>query len=183
MTTPTTPNKTTRLQGRCPSCGAVVEIDAPAGYEQATLIVAACPACSDEDLLDGGGEILPPTTLPAGAADTPPLFQLGRIAVTAGAVAALAEAGLEPAALVARHAAGDWGRAGRACEIEVTDAELRRGPLETSDDGKLNLIAARTGHGRVMSVFDVLNGGTIWVITDLAGGGHAITTVLLPEDY
>jgi hypothetical protein len=146
------------------------------------VIVAACPACADRDLLDAGGELLPATALPAGATDKPPLFNLGRVAVTAGAVAALADAGLDALPFLARHAVGDFGKLGNAAEIQVSAAELRHGPLETSDDGKLNLLAARTGRGRVLSSYELAAGVVLWVLTDMAGG-VSVTTVLLPDEY
>ena len=38
-----------------------------------------------------------------------PLFQLGRVVATPGALEALAEAGQTPWEFLARHARGDWG--------------------------------------------------------------------------
>lgn len=38
-----------------------------------------------------------------------PLFPLGRVVATSGALSAMAEASVEPLALLRRHAAGDLG--------------------------------------------------------------------------
>jgi 2-polyprenyl-3-methyl-5-hydroxy-6-metoxy-1,4-benzoquinol methylase len=58
------------------------------------------------------------------------LFSLGTVAITGGAGAALAAAGVDPAALLARHQEGDWG--------EVED-----------HDRAWNVFALRHGHGLV----------------------------------
>jgi hypothetical protein len=163
------------VRGACLCCGAAVTVEAPPGFEGADLIGAVCPACAE--LLDAGGAVLPAPELPHGA-----LFALGsKVTVTPGAAAALAAAGLDAGALVARHARGDWGRCGRAAEVAVSAAELRLGALATEDDAKLNKIAALTGEGRVLSSYELPGGERLWVLTSLGAGGY--TTVMLPEDY
>jgi hypothetical protein len=167
----------TTVRGSCAACGAAVEVEAPPGFEGADLVGAQCPACADAELLDAGGAVLPAPEQPHGA-----LFALGsKVTVTPGAALALAAAGLDAGALVARHARGDWGRCGRAAAVAVSAEELRLGALATEDDAKLNKIAALTGEGRVLSSYDLPGGERLWVLTSLGAGGY--TTVMLPEDY
>lgn len=91
----------------------------------------------------------------------PPKFPLGRIAVTFGALNALADqdaAGVV-ASVLFRHRSGDWG--------ELCDG-----------DKKLNNRSLKDGN-RLMSAYTVA-GTKLWVITEW---DRSVTTVLLPEDY
>lgn len=135
----------------CPACFAHVVIErAPYGaavlpipVKHRTVIVAArpCAAC---------GVGLP----------LPPLFGLGVIAATPGALAAC-EAGLvNPPRLLTRHWTGDWGE------------------IDPEDHG-LNEDAIRDG-ARILSVYPLEGGATIWLITE--AGRHA-TPLLLPSEY
>jgi len=85
---------------------------------------------------------------------------LGRTFATPGALAALRRAGQSEAALLARHAAGDWG------DISPGDA-------------KLNDQAARKG-GRLLSAYTLRDGTRLWVITE---ADRSVTTLLLPDEY
>lgn len=87
-----------------------------------------------------------------------PLFSLGRVVSTRGALAALSRDDIKTA--LQRHAAGDWG--------EVPDA-----------DRKENDLSVRKGY-RVFSVFRGQNDCRFWVITE---ADRSLTTVLLPEEY
>ena len=90
---------------------------------------------------------------------TPARFPLGRIVATPGALAALAAAGLASDALLARHAAGDWGDVGAADAAE-NNLSLARG---------FRLLSSyRAGDAR------------IWIITEW---DRSATTLLLPEEY
>ena len=74
-----------------------------------------------------------------------PLFPLGGIVSTPGALAALDRNGESPFKFIARHQAGDWG--------EVDDHD--RAENETSLE-----------HGfRLLSAYTLVDGTRIWVIT------------------
>jgi hypothetical protein len=92
-------------------------------------------------------------------------FAMGRILATPGVLAALDEACQSPAEFLLRHAGGDWG--------EVDDVD-RRTNERALDDGS-----------RLLSVYEISTGVTIWVITDAASddGDRPATTILLPEEY
>jgi hypothetical protein len=87
------------------------------------------------------------------------LFPLGRTLATPGALAALEEAGIAPASLIARHHQGDWGHLG------PEDTEANQQALE---EGSRIFSSYRIGERKV------------WVITE---ADRSATTVLLPEDY
>jgi hypothetical protein len=109
------------------------------------------------------------------------LFPLGKVTITDGAVAALADAGQHAAAFLARHARGDWGETGQFDQIELTEDERRRGWEATHDPGKINKSNVLNRRDRVMSEYTTAHGRRLWVIGSLDRGGG--TTVLLPEEY
>jgi hypothetical protein len=110
------------------------------------------------------------------------LFDLQQCTATPGALEVLNQAGIAPGDLLRRHVSGDFGKAGHYNDIlpTLTQEELELQALATSDDGKLNAIAVKTGDGRIMSYYSI-NGEDIWVSTYLGEGGY--TTILLPSDY
>ena len=88
-----------------------------------------------------------------------PLFPLGQIEATPGALAALDRAKQTPTRFLARHAIGDWG------ELEPTDVA----------ENKYSLI-----HGfRLLSSYQTDAGEKLWIITE---ADRSVTT-LLPEEY
>lgn len=87
------------------------------------------------------------------------LFSLGRLVATPGALALLADAGENPAALLDRHQSGDWS------EIPPEDA-------------KENELSIREGF-RVVSSYPV-GSGRVWIITEW---DRSATCILLPEEY
>ena len=87
------------------------------------------------------------------------LFPLGQTVATPGALAALEEAGISPASLLARHHQGDWG------DLGSEDAEANQQALETA--------------ARIFSSYP-LGKRKVWVITE---ADRSATTVLLPEEY
>lgn len=87
-------------------------------------------------------------------------FALGQVVATPGALAALAEAGVAPATLLARHQTGDWGD---VCEEDAAENELALGR-----------------HLRIFSVYRLSDALTLWVITE---ADRSATTILLPADY
>ncbi|MBY0513935.1 MAG: hypothetical protein K2P78_08495 [Gemmataceae bacterium] len=89
-----------------------------------------------------------------------PLFPLGRLTATPGAIDALAATGQAPTEFLRRHQSGDY-----AC---VDD-----------DDKKANDAAVRCGE-RVFSAYLLSDGTKLWCITD---ADRSSTTILLPDDY
>jgi hypothetical protein len=94
-----------------------------------------------------------------------PLFKLGQVVATAGALEALDKAGQQPWQLLVRHVQGDWGD---------LDAE----------DRLLNDEAVKDG-SRILSSYTLKTGVKLWVITEAEDeqGNRAATTLLLPDEY
>ena|SRR5258708_715243 len=90
-----------------------------------------------------------------------PLFPLGQIVATPGALAALGKAGQTPLEFLERHARGDWG------ELD-------------EEDRKENQLSLNRGF-RLLSSYRTSSGDTkVWVITE---ADRSVTTLLLPEEY
>jgi hypothetical protein len=90
-----------------------------------------------------------------------PLFPLGAIVATPGALGVMEERGIEPFQLLARHVTGDWGE---------LDAHDRRE----------NTLAVKAGL-RILSSYPLdPNGTKLWIITE---ADRSATTILRPEDY
>ena len=95
-----------------------------------------------------------------------PLFKLGQVVATPGAIDSLEKAQQTPWEFLSRHVAGDWG---------VVDAE----------DAEANNQALKDG-SRLLSAYILKDGKTkIWVITEAEDdhGNRAATTLLLPSEY
>ena len=89
-----------------------------------------------------------------------PLFPLGHLCATPGALEALNARGLSPFLFLERHVRGDWGQ---------LDAE----DVQTNDTALL--------HGtRLLSAYDLGQHQTLWIITE---ADRSVTTLLLPEEY
>jgi hypothetical protein len=89
-----------------------------------------------------------------------PLFPLGRIVATPGALAALERATQPPTSFLARHAIGEWG------ELEPTDVAENEYSV---------------AHGfRLLSSYGTDVGDRLWIITE---ADRSATTLLLPEEY
>jgi hypothetical protein len=89
-----------------------------------------------------------------------PLFPLGQIVATRGALAALERAQQPPTCFLARHARGDWG------ELEPTDVAENEYSV---------------AHGvRLLSSYQTDAGEKLWIITE---ADRSATTLLLPEEY
>lgn len=129
--------------------------------------------CAD----DGTAAILRLTTdkgtvlVPAEIVDRPRLFAFGPLVATPGALRALVAEGADPARLLSRHGAGDWGAL-------------------SADDHDANDEAVRNGE-RILSAYE-LGTATLWVITDAETDGPVgpsgvrpryATTLLLPSEY
>jgi hypothetical protein len=94
-----------------------------------------------------------------------PLFKLGQVLATPGALEALAKTGQSVWEFVSRHAAGDWGVVG------AEDAEANNDSLK---DGS-----------RLLSAYHLTDGTKVWLITEAQDddGNRAATTLLLPDEY
>ena len=89
-----------------------------------------------------------------------PLFDLGQLVATPGALAALEKSGQSPMDFLSRHVMGDWG--------EVSE-----------DDRKENQFSLEKGF-RLLSSYQTNAREWVWVITE-ADRSH--TTILLPDEY
>lgn len=89
-----------------------------------------------------------------------PLFRLGQIVGTPGALDALAAAEQQPLELLARHVTGDWG--------EVPE-----------EDKEANDKAVEQGF-RILSAYQLRTGVKVWLITEW---DRSVTTILKPSEY
>jgi len=89
-----------------------------------------------------------------------PLFPLGRIVATPGAIAAMDRSGQQPTTFLAKHVTGDWGD---VC----------------ADDKKLNDQSVSEG-SRILSAYKTTAGEKIWIISE---ADRSATTLLLPDEY
>ena len=89
-----------------------------------------------------------------------PLFSLGKVVATPGALAALVANETCPSALIARHLTGDWG---------TLDEE----------DILANNDAVANGE-RILSAYHLADNTKLYVITEW---DRSATTILRPEEY
>jgi hypothetical protein len=89
-----------------------------------------------------------------------PLFSLGMVVGTQGAVAALEAAGQGPQEFLDRHVRGDWG------EVSEVDKYENDFSLQHSL--------------RILSAYTTRAGERIWVLTE---ADRSATTILLPDEY
>ena len=89
-----------------------------------------------------------------------PLFDVGSLVSTPGALAALAKSGQTPLDFLSRHITGDWG-----------DLE--------EEDRKENDLSVKKGF-RILSSYKTNAGQKVWVITE---ADRSVTTLLLPDEY
>jgi hypothetical protein len=89
-----------------------------------------------------------------------PLFDLGQLVATPGALAALEKTGQNAMDFLSRHVRGDWG------ELPEEDKTENQFSLEKGF--------------RLLSSYRTTSGDKIWVITE-ADRSH--TTLLLPDEY
>ena len=90
-----------------------------------------------------------------------PLFPIGKIVFTPGAIDALKEVKKEPFEYLIKHVQGDWS------ELDKQDQKANRLAVERKDD-------------RVFSRYTLPSGQRIWIITEW---DRSYTTILLPEEY
>lgn len=89
-----------------------------------------------------------------------PLFNLGQVVATPGALEALQQAGDNAAQFLRRHVTGDWGQV-------------------SAEDAAENDFSVQNGY-RILSVYRLSDGTKIWIITE---ADRSSTTILLPEEY
>jgi hypothetical protein len=89
-----------------------------------------------------------------------PLFDLGQIVGTPGALNAYLEAEQSPVEFITRHVLGDWG------DLVEEDQEQNNYSVKNEL--------------RILSAYRLNTGAKIWVITEW---DRSVTTVLLPEEY
>jgi hypothetical protein len=89
-----------------------------------------------------------------------PLFDLGQLVATPGALAALEKSGQSPMDFLSRHVTGDWG--------EIPE-----------EDRKENQFSLEKGF-RLMSSYKTTAQDILWVITE---SNRTHTTLLLPSEY
>ena len=94
-----------------------------------------------------------------------PLFKLGQVLATPGAISALEEAGQSPWEILSHHIAGDWG---------IVDAEDKMANDQSIQDGS-----------RILSAYLLKTNVKIWCITEAEddNGNRASTTLLMPSEY
>lgn len=91
-----------------------------------------------------------------------PLFELGEVVSTQGALNTLARLNIDPAVLITRHVSGDWG------SLPSEDQESNQNAVEKAND-------------RIFSEYLLPPDNTkIWIITEW---DRSYTTILLPEEY
>jgi len=89
-----------------------------------------------------------------------PLFPLGQIEATPGAIEALERANQLPTEFLTRHATGDWGK------LDEHDIAHNRFALSNGI--------------RLLSNYTTAAGDQLWIITE---ADRSATTLLLPEEY
>jgi len=85
-----------------------------------------------------------------------PLFKLGQLFITPGALEALQVSGESPWTFLSRHLGGDWGDV-------------------SAEDQRHNDVAVRE-ESRILSAYTASHGARLWVITE---ADHSATTILL----
>lgn len=94
-----------------------------------------------------------------------PLFTLGQVCGTPGALEQLTKAQVAPFDLLNRHVHGDYGQLCQE-DVEANEQSLKDG-------------------SRILSSYLLSTGQKVWVITEAADdhGQRAATTLLLPDEY
>lgn len=91
----------------------------------------------------------------------PPLFSLGQVVATTGALDLLDRSGVNASVLLTRHQRGDWGN---LCEEDI----------QSNNEALKN-------HTRSMSSYELgADKERMWIITEY---DHSVTTLLLPAEY
>lgn len=88
-----------------------------------------------------------------------PLFPIGQLVATPGAIEVMEEQGINPLSLLLRHISGDWG-------------DL------SAEDKKENDFSV-TRHLRILSAYGT-GESKLWIITE---ADRSVTTILRPDEY
>lgn len=102
------------------------------------------------------------------------LIDCGQVIVTSAASQQLSHEDI--AALLNRHASGDYGLLGEFFELDVSDEMLQAGVAAAPTQGQANKIGTLTGMNAVTSEY-VVDGTCYWVITET--GENRSTVILL----
>jgi hypothetical protein len=140
----------------------------PTGVEQSTSIdqgalrdtASWSPSGGWPPIAGGSGEARRSRKTEGEESRPEPLFPLGQVVATPGALDALRDAEQDPLELLTRHITGDWGQ---LCE----------------EDKEENELSLRQGF-RLLSAYELSTGVKLWVITER---DRSATTLLLPSDY
>lgn len=103
-----------------------------------------------------------------------PLFSLGQLVATPGALRTLEEFGVTPLSLIRRHVTGDWG--------DLCPEDQRANTVAIEDGSRVfsSYQLTHTNNGQTIEA-------TVWCITEATdgtiGGNRAATTFLLPSEY
>ena len=89
-----------------------------------------------------------------------PLFDLGQIVATPGALETLASLGIEPSTLLDRHIVGDWG--------DMVEEDKQENDFSVDK------------YLRIFSAYIIAEDVKVWVITE---ADRSVTTILLPSEY
>jgi hypothetical protein len=94
-----------------------------------------------------------------------PLFDLGQVLATPGALEALQDAGQQPHEFLIRHLTGDWG------DLDQEDKSLND--------------AALIDGSHILSAYQTTKRERVWIITEAADdqGHRSSSTMLLPREY
>lgn len=105
-----------------------------------------------------------------------PLFPLGQVVATPGALALLSRHGVEPAELLSRHQSGDWGQLSRE-DAQANDDAVKFGDRVLS---AYELPLAPAGQPGEDAEAGAPARDRAWVITE---ADRSSTCVLLPSEY
>ena len=89
-----------------------------------------------------------------------PLFRLGNLYLTPGAIEVLGKSHQDVTELLRRHVTGDWG------DLDDEDKQMNQDALDCG--------------ARIFSAYVIGKGEKVWVITE---ADRASTTILLPSEY
>jgi hypothetical protein len=108
----------------------------------------------------------------------PPLFPLGQVVATPGALELMHITETSPLVLIARHVAGDWGDC-HPDDVQINNDAVREG-FRVMSVYRLPLTDKEQGKGASNAIGVATEDDRVWVITE---ADRSVTTILLPEEY
>lgn len=108
----------------------------------------------------------------------PPLFPLGQVVATPGALELMRLTETSPLRLIARHVAGDWGECDPE-DVQTNNEALQQG-FRVMSVYRLPLMEEGVAKPEGGEPAPSLEDDRIWVITE---ADRSVTTLLLPEEY